>query len=368
MDASGPVLYRATTRPSSLVDVSHHHHVAAQVEGPGEDLRVSPFRPLPPSTDQVRIDVAASGICGADIGTVRTSEPGPGFPIVPGHEIAGTIAEVGDHVAGWSVGDRVAVGWFGGSCGHCTPCRSGDVVHCPQRQVPGNSYAGGWSTTVTVPAATLARIPDELTFTEAAPFGCAGVTTFNAVRLAGVPAGGLVAVSGIGGLGHLAVQFAAAMGYQTVAIGRGESKKALAHELGATHFLDAEAQPVGAALNSLGGAQLIISTASSNDLLPELLDGLAPHGHLTVIAFGREPLPLRLDKLVAHARTISGHLTGSPVDTEAAMRFAVTNGVRPHIQTMPLDRAPEALAVQQAGRARFRMVLTTEHDGGPDHD
>ncbi|GAA5161947.1 alcohol dehydrogenase [Pseudonocardia eucalypti] len=334
-------------------------HRAAQVTEVGEPVRVLPTVAVAPGPHEVRIDVAAAGICGADIGSVRNPRPDSGFPITPGHEVAGVIAERGSDVTGFDIGERVAVGWFGGSCGYCTACRTGDVVHCPRRRVPGLSYPGGWSTTVTVPAIALARIPDQLSMAEAAPFGCAGVTTFNAVRNAGVRPGGRVAVVGIGGLGHLAVQFASAMGYETIAIGRGPDKAALAWELGADHYIAARAEAPGAALNALGGAELVISTATGTDLLGELLDGLAPHGQLTVIGLDGKPLELRLDKLVMHARSINGHLTGSPSDTEQAMRFAVTTGVRARVQTVPLDAAAEALAEQQAGRARFRMVLTT---------
>ncbi|WP_142148318.1 alcohol dehydrogenase catalytic domain-containing protein [Streptomyces sp. SLBN-31] len=217
----------------------------------------------------MRIDVEATGICGADIGTVRNPAPATGFPVTPGHEVAGVIAELGPQVQGWEVGERVAVGWFGGSCGHCPACRTGDVVHCPQRKIPGMSCPGGWSSTMTVPAAALARIPEGLSAAQAAPFGCAGVTTFNALRHSGAGPGDLVAVLGIGGLGHLAVQFAAAMGFETVAIGRGEQKRKLADGLGARHYLDTERESPGAALAGLGGARLILSTASSSKPLAD---------------------------------------------------------------------------------------------------
>ncbi|MCW8380839.1 alcohol dehydrogenase catalytic domain-containing protein [Streptomyces justiciae] len=334
-------------------------HRAAQVAEPGATVEVVPVREKAPGIGEVRIDVQATGICGADIGTVRNPTPATGFPITPGHEVAGVIAELGPQVQGWDVGERVTVGWFGGSCGHCTACRTGDVVHCPERKVPGLSYAGGWSTTVTVPATTLSRIPDGLTAAEAAPFGCAGVTTCNALRHSGAGPGDLVAVLGIGGLGHLAVQFAAAMGFETVAIGRGEEKRKLAGELGARHYIDTESQQPAVALRKLGGARLILSTASSSKPLADLVDGLAPHGRLTVVGFDAAPLQLPLAKLVMGARSVTGHLTGSPADTEQAMRFAVATGVRPQVRTVPLEEAQQALDTQQEGRARFRMVLTT---------
>ncbi|MGW3268257.1 alcohol dehydrogenase catalytic domain-containing protein [Streptomyces sp. NPDC001056] len=193
--------------------------------------------PASPPARWVRVSVAASGVCHADIGTAAATGKGIAFPVTPGHEVAGVIAETGDEVVGWAVGDRVAVGWFGGSCGHCAYCRVGDVVHCPERRIPGLSYPGGWAQSITVPADALARVPDGLDLFDAAPFGCAGVTTFNAVRKAGIRAGGRVAVFGIGGLGHLAVQFATKLGYETVAIARGADREPLALDLGARHYM-----------------------------------------------------------------------------------------------------------------------------------
>ncbi|MDX3385212.1 zinc-binding dehydrogenase [Streptomyces niveiscabiei] len=234
-------------------------------------------------------------------------------------------------------------------------------MHRPERKVPRLAYPGGWASTTTVPATTLARIPDGLTPADACLFGCAGVTTFNALRHSGAGPGDLVAVLGIGGLGHLAVRFAAAMGFETAAIGRGAEKRALAEELGARHYIDAERQHPGAALTALGGARLILSTASSTKPLAELTDGLAPpHGQFTVVGFDGTPLPLPLGKLVMGARTIAGHLTGSPADTEQAMRFAATTGVRPMVETAPLEEAQHALKTQQEGKARFRMVLNPD--------
>ncbi|SDO57785.1 alcohol dehydrogenase [Streptomyces sp. cf386] len=332
-------------------------HRAAQVAEPGGPVLLGPVEARRPGPGEVRLDVMASGICGADAGTVADPSPANGFPVTPGHEVAGVVADLGPGVRDWEIGDRVAVGWFGGSCGHCSACRVGDVVHCPERKVPGLSYPGGWSSTLTVPAPTLARIPEELSAAEAAPFGCAGVTTFNALRHSGAGPGDRVAVLGIGGLGHLAVQFAAAMGFDTVAIGRGEHKRRLAGELGARHYIDTERQEPGGALRELGGARLILSTASSSKPLAELVDGLAPHGRLTVVGLDGTPLQLPLAKVVMGARSITGHLTGSPADTEQAMRFAVATGVRPRVRTVPLEEAQQALDTQREGKARFRMVL-----------
>ena len=335
-------------------------HRAVQVAERGGALLVSPVEPVSPGHGQVRIDVVASGICGADTSTVAAPRSPDGVPVVPGHEVAGVLAEVGDGVEGWAVGDRVALGWFGGSCGHCPACRSGDVVHCPARQVPGLSYPGGWSTTVTAPAAALARVPEALPLTDTAPFGCAGVTTFNALRTCGAPAGSRVAIAGLGGLGHLAVQISSALGHETVVVGRGKAKEEDARALGADAYVDAEQRDIGAALRALGGVALAVSTASSGALLAGLLDGLDPHGRLVVVGVDAEPFPLPLGTLVSKACTVSGHLTGSPTDTEAAMRFAVSTGVRPWTQLVPLDRVQDALGEQQGGRARYRMVLTTD--------
>ncbi|ODU06164.1 MAG: alcohol dehydrogenase [Pseudonocardia sp. SCN 72-86] len=335
-------------------------HRAAQVVAPAAGLQVLPTTPIDPGSLQARVDVVASGICGADTGTVRSAEPPAGLPVTPGHEVAGVIADLGPEVTGYTVGERVTVGWLGGSCGTCPACRRGDPVHCPRRQVPGIAYPGGWSTTITVPAAALARIPDGLTMTEAAPFGCAGVTAFNAVRQAGVTAGGRVAVVGIGGVGHMAVQFASAMGYETIAVARGTDKKAWVERLGAHRFVDATVEWPGAALDSLGGADLIVSTASSTALLEELVDGLAPRGQLVVVGLDGASTKLSPARLVMHGRSIVGHLTGSPAETELAMRFAVATWVRPRVEEVPLDDVTDALVRQQSGRARFRMVLTTD--------
>lgn len=335
-------------------------HRTAQVTESGGPVHLAPVQPREPGPGEVRLDVKASGICGADAGMAANPKPAYGFPITPGHEVAGVVAEVGEGVAGWEVGERAGVGWFGGSCGHCTACRSGDVVHCAGRQIPGLSYPGGWATTITVPAAALIRIPDGLCCEEAAPFGCAGVTTFNALRHSGAEPGDRVTILGIGGLGHFAVQLAAAMGFDTVAVGRGDDKRQTALGLGAHHYIDASAEDAGQALRALGGARLILSTAASSKPLAGLVDGLTPHGRLTVVGFDGTPLELPLDRLVMHARHVTGHVTGSPVDTEQAMRFALASGVRPQVQTAPLEQAAEALKTQQAGQARFRMVLTTE--------
>jgi D-arabinose 1-dehydrogenase-like Zn-dependent alcohol dehydrogenase len=312
-----------------------------------------------PAPGWVRVSVIASGVCYADIGTARArSAP---LPVTPGHEIAGVVAEVGEGVRGWAVGDAVAVGWFGGSCGFCDFCRRGDVVHCAERKVPGLSYPGGWAESVTVPADALARIPEGLDPFEAAPLGCAGVTTFNAVRSAGVPAGGRVAVFGIGGLGHLALQFAAAMGYEVVAIARGTDRESLARQLGALHYIDSTAGAPGAALRRLGGADLILSTATSTKPVAELITGLRVGGRLTMVGVDGGTVEVPAAQLVANSQILTGHLTGSARDIEETMRFALLNDVRPMIERLPLEQAGQAIARLKAGKPRFRIVL----DAGP---
>ncbi|MEU9455803.1 alcohol dehydrogenase catalytic domain-containing protein [Streptomyces sp. NPDC048277] len=333
--------------------------VAMVVTEPRGPVHPSVVETASPTGTWVRVAVTASGVCNADIATAAAGGPGAVFPVTPGHEVAGVIAELGDQVRDWSVGDRVAVGWFGGSCGHCSFCRAGDVVHCPRRKVPGLSYPGGWAQSVTVPADALARIPDGLDLFDAAPFGCAGVTTFNAVRKAGIRAGGRVAVFGLGGLGHLAVQFAAKLGYETVAIARGGDRETLARDLGAHHYVDSNAQAPGAALKELGGADLIVHTASSTAPVPELLTGLNVHGRLTLVGVDAGSLTVPAAQLVMYGHTLTGHLTGSARETEEAMRFAVTNNVRPMIERMPLEQAGDAVTRLRSGAPRFRIVLDT---------
>lgn len=338
--------------------------LAMQVDAPGAQLQPAHVPVTSPSQGWVRVRVVASGMCGADLGTADP-DPDARFPVTPGHEVAGTVAELGPDVPGWQVGDRVAVGWFGGSCGHCPACRRGDLVHCPERRIPGISYPGGWAESITVPAQALARVPDALDLFDAAPLGCAGVTTFNAVRHCGAPAGGHIAVLGLGGLGHLAVQFARAMGYEVTVITRGSERADLARQLDATHYLDSTQEPVARALQAVGGVDAAISTAPTTAPLPDLLDGLGTRGRLVLLGVTGHSVDVPVGPLVMNARTIMGHVTGTPSDTEQAMQFAVTNQVRPVRQCLPLESAPEALQRLRAGQARLRLVLdaTAERHG-----
>jgi D-arabinose 1-dehydrogenase-like Zn-dependent alcohol dehydrogenase len=327
------------------------------VFSPGGSLEPNVLETPMPGVDQVKVEIAACGMCRADIGT---TEADTGFPITPGHEIAGTIVELGPGTReAWSVGDRVAVGWFGGSCGRCDYCRRGDVVHCPDRRITGVGSPGGWAETIIADKSTLARIPADLDFDTAAPMGCAGVTMFNATRtaLAGARTGMRLAVVGLGGLGHLGVQFASAFGFEVFAVARGESRRDFALSLGADHFIDSSAVAPGSALAAAGGVDAIINTAPAPELVPGLLDGLQPRGQLILTGTGSEPASVPVGKMVAHALRITGHITGSPVDTEAAMDFALRNGIRPVTDRRPLGQAADALEDLRAARIHGRIVL-----------
>jgi alcohol dehydrogenase len=331
----------------------------AQIPGPGEPIELVE-RPAPvPGTGEVRIAVEACGICHTDALFASGHFPGVGFPLVAGHEIAGRIDAVGDGVPSWKVGDRVAVGWFGGNCQHCNPCRAGDFISCTGLKVPGLSYPGGFADAAVVPFQALARIPDELAAEDAAPLGCAGVTTFNALRTSGASPGDVVAIVGLGGLGHLAVQYAAKMGFETVAIARGADKQAFATQLGAHHYIDSTSQDVPAALLALGGAQAVIATAASSEAMVAALDGLAPRGQLTVIGATPAPMPISPFQLIGGSRRVVGHASGTSYEVEETMQFSTLTGVRTMVETAPLEQAQSAFERMLSGDARFRMVLVT---------
>lgn len=332
-------------------------YIAMQVSESGAPLAANFVQPAPLKSREVRVEIAASGVCHADIGTAAASGKHTVFPVTPGHEIAGTIAEIGENVSRWTVGDRVAIGWFGGNCGDCAFCRAGDPVHCRERKIPGVSYAGGWAQNIVVPAEALAAIPDGMDFYEAAPMGCAGVTTFNALRNLKLDPGAAVAVFGIGGLVRLAIQFAAKMGYRTITIARGLEREELARQLGANHYIDSNDLHPGQALFELGGADLILSTASTTEPLSELSTGLSIGGQLTIIGVDGGDITVSAAQLMMNRQIITGHLTGSANDTEQTMKFAHLHGVKPLIERMPLDQANEAIARISAGKPRFRIVL-----------
>jgi D-arabinose 1-dehydrogenase-like Zn-dependent alcohol dehydrogenase len=317
-------------------------------------------RPLrEPGEGQVRIRVEACGVCHSDAATVTGMYPGLTLPRVPGHEVVGRIDAVGGHVSRWKVGQRVGVGFFGGEDGVCEPCRRGDIVNCLHPVIPGVTVDGGYAEMMIAEARGLASIPEELGSVEAAPLLCAGVTTYNALRNAGLRGGDLVAVQGIGGLGHLGVQFARRMGLRTVAIGRGAEKEAMARELGAHVYVDTAKDDAVAALQRLGGARAILATAPSGQAMGPLLGGLAPGGKLVVVAVPQDPIQVSAVPLVFGGRSIYGTLTGTPIDEEDTLAFSVLTSVRPMVETAPLERAAEAYARMMEGRARFRMVLTT---------
>ncbi|HEY7054262.1 MAG TPA: alcohol dehydrogenase catalytic domain-containing protein [Mycobacterium sp.] len=333
-------------------------HQAVQVESTGAALQLVEVETDAPGRDHVRIDVAACGVCGTDRAIVNGAFPGTAFPLTPGHEIAGTIAELGEGVEAFAVGDRVGVGWFGGCCNHCTQCRQGRFIHCENGQIPSLQYPGGYAQSVIVPANALARIPDELAFVDAAPLGCAGVTTYNALRHTSARPGDRVAVLGIGGLGHLGVQWARAMGFETVAIARGKDKEADAVDLGAHHFVDSTAGDVGQALQGLGGVVAILATAGNSQAIGQTVGGLAPRGQLVIVGVSADPLPISPAQLIQPALSISGHPSGTAREVEETMHFAVLSGVRARIEEYPLADAADAYAAMERGRARYRGVLT----------
>jgi len=313
-----------------------------------------------PDAGQVRIRVQASGVCHSDSLTKEGIWPGLQYPRVPGHEVAGIVDAVGAGVAGWNVGDRVGVGWHGGHCGHCDACRHGDFLVCQVAAlVPGISYDGGHADYMIAPAVALARIPEGLSAADAAPLMCAGVTTFNALRHAGARPGDLVAVLGIGGLGHLGVQFAAKAGYRTVAIARGKDKEPLARRLGAHHYVDSQSQDPAEELTRLGGARVILATVTSGKAMTATIGGLAVDGKLVVLGAAHEPLEVTALALIGGRRSIAGWPSGRSIDSQDTMAFSVLTGVRSMNELFPLDRAAEAYDRMMSGKARFRMVLTT---------
>ncbi|MFE7524388.1 alcohol dehydrogenase catalytic domain-containing protein [Kitasatospora sp. NPDC057542] len=332
---------------------------AVRIAAPGAAPELSEVPVREPGPEAVRIAVEACGVCHSDLLIASGALPGTTFPVTPGHEIAGRIDALGEGVEGWKVGDRVAVGWYGGSCGRCDACRSGDGIHCPQLQVPGAAYPGGYADSVVVPAMALAAIPGELTAAEAAPLACAGITVFNALRRSDARPGDTVAVLGLGGLGHLGVQFARAMGLRTVAIARGAEKEPLAHELGAEHYIDSTAGDVAQALRSLGGAKVVLATVTNADAMSATVDGLGRRGELVIVGVSPDRLAISPLQLISGDRKVYGHSSGTAVDIEDTLRFAARTGVRAWIEQVPLEETAAAVARMAGGRARFRMVVTT---------
>jgi D-arabinose 1-dehydrogenase-like Zn-dependent alcohol dehydrogenase len=333
-------------------------HKAVQIKSAGGSLELADVETTSPDRGEVRISVKACGICGTDAHFVAGDFPGLSWPLTLGHEIAGTIAEIGPGVEEFAVGDRVAVGWFGGCCNHCAQCRKGNFITCVNGKVPSWHYPGGYAESVTVPATALARIPSEMSDAEAAPMGCAGVTTYNALRHTKALPGDRVAVLGVGGLGHLGIQFARAMGFETIAINRGTAKKADALELGAHHYIDASDGDVAEALNDLGGVAVVLGTAGASKAMAATVGGLQPFGELITIGVTPEPLPISPLQLITPGLSIVGHPSGTASEIEDTMQFAVQTGVRAWIEELPLSKAAEGYATLEQGRAHYRTVLT----------
>src|SRR6201993_4536849 len=331
---------------------------AARVPKAGADFEIFEC-PIPePDAGQVRIKVKACGICHSDVLVKEGLLPGIKYPRMPGHEVAGVVDEVGAGVSAWKKGQRVGVGWHGGHDNTCRECRRGDFRNCRNGQICGISYDGGYQQYMIAPIEALVPIPQSLTDVEAAPLLCAGITTYNALRHSGALPGDLVAVLGIGGLGHLGIQFASKFGYNVVAIGRGADTAGLAKKLGANLYIDSQTTNAAETLQKLGGARVILATAPSSKAMSALIDGLAPNGELMVTGATFEPIEVAPVQLINGSRTIQGWAAGTPADSEDTLRFAELTGVRPMIETYPLEKAAEAYARMMSGKAEFRVVLT----------
>jgi D-arabinose 1-dehydrogenase-like Zn-dependent alcohol dehydrogenase len=331
---------------------------AAQISKAGGDWELVERNTPEPNSGQVRVKVEACGICHSDSLVKEGLWPGLQYPRVPGHEIAGRIDAVGAHVTMWSVGQRVGVGWHGGHDFTCEQCRRGDFAMCVNRKVTGIDFDGGYAEYMIAPASTIAAIPEEVPAEEAGPFMCAGVTVYNALRNSGARAGDVVAVQGIGGLGHLGVQYARRMGFETVAINRGSDKQELAQKLGAHHYIDSTSTDVVAELQKLGGARVILATAPSAQAISSVVDGLSPSGTLLVPAAPAEPLTINVFSLIMHRSSVSGWYSGTAKDSQDTMEFSALSDVHPMIEKYPLDRVAEAYEQMHSGKVRFRVVLT----------
>ncbi len=330
-----------------------------QVTHPNGPLKLVEREIPEPAREQVRIKVEACGICHSDAVVKEGHWPGIQYPRVPGHEIAGRVDAVGADVSNWKPGQRVGVGWHGGHCFVCDPCRRGDFILCQSEKITSLSFDGGYAEYMVAPAEAVAAIPDDLPADEAAPLLCAGITVYNSLRNSGARAGDLVAVQGIGGLGHLGIQYARQMGFRTVGIGRGGDKEPLARKLGAHEYVDTRASAPAAQLQKLGGARVILATAPDSKAISALVDGLAPGGKLVIVGVSPEPFNISLLQLVLVRRSIQGWPSGTAKDSEDTLRFSLLTGVRPMIERYPLEQAAEAYDQMISGRARFRVVLTT---------
>src|SRR5437016_10699610 len=331
---------------------------AVQVPKTGADFEIVE-REIPlPGPGHVRIRVQACGVCHSDVLTKEGAWPGIQYPRVPGHEVAGIIDELGAGVSAWRKGQRVGVGWHGGQDGTCLECRRGDFRNCRNLKIAGISYDGGYQQFMVAPVEALVAIPESLSDVEAAPLLCAGITTYNSLRHSGAFPGDLVAVQGIGGLGHLGIQFANKFGYKVAAIGRGSENTALAKKLGANVYIDSQATNAAEELQKLGGARVILATAPNSKAMSELINGLGPNGKLIVVGANFDPIEVTPSQLIFGSKTIQGWAAGTPAASEDALNFCVLTGVRPMIETYPLEKAGEAYSTMMSGKAQFRVVLT----------
>jgi D-arabinose 1-dehydrogenase-like Zn-dependent alcohol dehydrogenase len=330
----------------------------AQVPKAGADFEIVEREIPQPGPREVRIRVQACGVCHSDVFTKEGHWPGLTYPRVPGHEVAGVIDEVGSGARQWKKGQRVGVGWHGGQDGTCLACRRGDFVNCANLKISGISYDGGYQEYMLAPVEALARLPESLDAADAAPLLCAGITTFNALRHSGALPSDLVAVQGVGGLGHLGIQFANKFGYQVAAIGRGPENAALAKKLGASIYIDSAAVDAAAELQKLGGARVILATAPSSKAMSSLVNGLGMNGTMVVVGATTDPIEVTPAQLIGGKKSLQGWSSGIPTDSEDTLKFAELTGVRPMIEKYPLAKASEAFARMMSGKAEFRVVLT----------
>jgi len=335
---------------------------AAQITRPNGPIEIVEREIPEPGAGSVRVKVEACGVCHSDAFTKEGHWPGIQYPRVPGHEVAGIVDVIGTGVTGWTQGQRVGVGWHGGHCGYCDSCRRGDFVTCQiAPQVPGIAYDGGYAEYMIAPAGALALIPEGLSAGDAGPLMCAGVTTFNSLRNSGARPGDLVAVLGVGGLGHLGIQFAAKMGFKTVAIARGMDKEPLARKLGAAHYIDSHAHDPAAELLNLGGAKVILATVTSGTAMSAVLGGLGVNGKFIILGAAGEPLEVNAGLFIGGRRSVIGWPSGTSIDSQDTLSFSMLTGVRAMTEIFPLERAAEAYEHMMSGKARFRAVLTMGH-------
>ena len=331
---------------------------AVQISKPGGNFEIVD-RPIPePGRAQVRIKVEACGICHSDVLVKEGVWPGLQYPRVPGHEIAGRIDKIGPDVTLWKTGQRVGVGWHGGHCFQCDPCRRGDFILCQNEKITALHFDGGYAEYMIAPAEAVASMPDDLPSDEAAPLLCAGITVYNSLRNAGARSGDLVAVQGIGGLGHLGIQYARQMGFHTVAIGRGSDKQPLARKLGAHDYIDTNVNSAAEALKKMGGAKVALATAPDSKSISALIDGVGPAGKLLIVGAGLEPLTITPVQLIFGRKVVQGWPSGTAKDSEDTLQYSALTGVRPMIERYPLEKVAEAYNQMITGKARFRVVLT----------